>query len=79
MRARVAVAALLLSPAAAAEPGLVIDVEIEPYGFFDYLGEMVEDEDGEWVDPLAMEALEDDAPGDDDGRPEAAPEDDDDE
>ncbi len=82
MRARVAMAALMLSPVAAAEPGLVIDMDevIEPYGFFDYLGEMVEDDDGEWLDPLAMEALEEDGQGDDDdGLPAEAPEDEDDE
>ena len=82
MRARAAMAALMLSPAAMAEPGLVIDMEIEPYGFFDYLGEMVEDEDGEWLDPLAMETLGDDGQGendDEDGMPERAAEEDDDE
>lgn len=80
MRARAAIAALMLSPMAAAEPGLVIDMEIEPYDFFDYLGEMVEDEDGEWLDPLAMETLEDDGQGDeDDGLPERVPEEEDDE
>ena len=82
MRARFAMAALLLSPAALAEPGLVVDVEIEPYGFFDYLGEMVEDEDGEWLDPLAMETLADESAGrsdDDDGLPDEAPGEEDDE
>ena len=80
MRARFAMAALMLSPVAVAEPGLVLDDVVEPYDFFDYLGEMVEDEDGEWLDPLAMESLEEDRQGeDDDGMPERAPEEEDDE
>lgn len=33
--------------------------EAEPFGLFDYLGAMVEDGDGEYVDALAMAALDD--------------------
>ena len=42
----------------------------------------IEDGDGEWVDPLAMETLADDAAGrsdDEDGKPVTVPEDEDDE
>lgn len=35
--------------------GLQAAEPAEEFGFFDYLGTMVED-DGEWLDPLAMEA-----------------------
>ncbi|MEO0615122.1 MAG: hypothetical protein AAFY69_03210 [Pseudomonadota bacterium] len=54
----------------------------DDYGFFDFLGEMVEDGEGEWVDPLAMEELADYATqlrDEDDGLPMPAPEDEDDE
>lgn len=53
----------------------------DDYGFFDFLGEMVEDGEGDWVDPLTMEELAEDAEGlmEDDGLPMPAPEDEDDE
>ena len=35
--------------------GLHADEPADEFGFFDYLGTMVEDE-GEWLDPLSMDA-----------------------
>ena len=54
------------------------DAEPAPYGFFDYLGEMVEDDEGEWLDPLAMDTMTDDGESadiDDDGTAVDVPED----
>ncbi len=54
MRAEFAIGLCLLLMAHA--PAVADDTETstDAFDFFDYLGEMVE-EDGEWLDPLAME------------------------
>ena len=69
------------APLAALAAGDVAE-GVEEFGFFDFLGEMVEDEDGEWVDPLAMETLAEDARAESDeydGQRAAAPGEQDDE
>ena len=81
MRARRALALIALAPLAASAAGDGA-AETAPYDFFDFLGEMVEDDTGEWVDPLDMATLGDGSDGqsdDDDERPLAAAGDDDDE
>ena len=83
MRARATIAAVLMAPLGAyAGSEVLAPAADDGYGFFDYLGEMVEDDAGEWVDPLDMETFGGDADAqsdDDDGRAQTAPEDDDDE
>ena len=50
--------AMLLTGLAAL--GTAADTAEEPFDFFDYLGSMVDD-DGEWIDPVAMDVVDDDS------------------
>lgn len=45
-------------------PALSAEEEIGEFDFFDYLGAMVE-QDGEWLDPVALDEAMDEVPGND--------------